>query len=205
MEFAGDRRPNTRGFVRGAATSGHAKCRGDDWVIGCVLNYGDGKVAIQSGRSTGWPACHVPATGRKLAEGNRVERREADLRLRHSAAFVNSARCRVMTLLFLNGNQVPVRRTAKCHQESPGWLKPARDASVVSISLSNATAVTGSGPNGCRLDAALVLTFSLNTGATAAGRFPLHLISNQPSTRLHRQLDHAKLSSESKVAGVSRS
>jgi biotin/methionine sulfoxide reductase len=37
--------------------------------------------------------------------------------------------------------------------------------------------------------------------AKAAERFPLHLISNQPSTRLHSQLDDAKLSRESKVAG----
>lgn len=37
--------------------------------------------------------------------------------------------------------------------------------------------------------------------AKAAERFPLHMISNQPSTRLHSQLDDAKLSRESKVAG----
>ncbi|QPC94546.1 molybdopterin-dependent oxidoreductase [Mesorhizobium sp. INR15] len=37
--------------------------------------------------------------------------------------------------------------------------------------------------------------------AKAAERFPLHMISNQPSTRLHSQLDDAKLSRESKVSG----
>ena len=37
--------------------------------------------------------------------------------------------------------------------------------------------------------------------AEVAGRFPLHMISNQPSTRLHSQMDDAKLSNESKVAG----
>ncbi|QOF75694.1 molybdopterin-dependent oxidoreductase (plasmid) [Aminobacter sp. SR38] len=38
-------------------------------------------------------------------------------------------------------------------------------------------------------------------GAALAERYPLHLLSNQPSTRLHSQLDHALLSRESKVAG----
>ncbi|MER9002597.1 molybdopterin-dependent oxidoreductase [Mesorhizobium sp. M0862] len=37
--------------------------------------------------------------------------------------------------------------------------------------------------------------------AKVAERFPLHMISNQPSKRLHSQLDDAKLSKESKVAG----
>ena len=34
-----------------------------------------------------------------------------------------------------------------------------------------------------------------------AGRHPLHLVSNQPKTRLHSQLDHGQASVESKVAG----
>jgi biotin/methionine sulfoxide reductase len=34
-----------------------------------------------------------------------------------------------------------------------------------------------------------------------AGRFPLHLLSDQPSTRLHSQLDHAPHSRAAKVAG----
>ncbi len=38
-------------------------------------------------------------------------------------------------------------------------------------------------------------------GAELAGRFPLHLISNQPRTRLHSQLDNGAVSRESKVAG----
>jgi biotin/methionine sulfoxide reductase len=38
-------------------------------------------------------------------------------------------------------------------------------------------------------------------GAAAAARFPLHLISNQPRTRLHGQYDHGSLSRDSKVAG----
>ncbi|TGS87415.1 Asp-tRNA(Asn)/Glu-tRNA(Gln) amidotransferase GatCAB subunit C [Mesorhizobium sp. M3A.F.Ca.ET.174.01.1.1] len=37
--------------------------------------------------------------------------------------------------------------------------------------------------------------------AGAASRYPLHMISNQPSTRLHSQLDDAKLSKESKIDG----
>ncbi|MEZ5924220.1 MAG: molybdopterin-dependent oxidoreductase [Hyphomicrobiaceae bacterium] len=38
-------------------------------------------------------------------------------------------------------------------------------------------------------------------GAEAANRFPLHLISNQPRTRLHSQLDCGSVSQASKVAG----
>jgi biotin/methionine sulfoxide reductase len=34
-----------------------------------------------------------------------------------------------------------------------------------------------------------------------AARFPLHLISNQPATRLHSQLDHGAVSRAGKVAG----
>jgi biotin/methionine sulfoxide reductase len=36
-------------------------------------------------------------------------------------------------------------------------------------------------------------------GAPAAKQYPLHLISNQPKTRLHSQLDHGVTSRESKV------
>ncbi|HVW68509.1 MAG TPA: molybdopterin-dependent oxidoreductase [Steroidobacteraceae bacterium] len=38
-------------------------------------------------------------------------------------------------------------------------------------------------------------------GAPLAGRYPLHLISNQPRTRLHSQYDHGVVSRESKVKG----
>jgi biotin/methionine sulfoxide reductase len=38
-------------------------------------------------------------------------------------------------------------------------------------------------------------------GSPTADRFPLHLISNQPKTRLHGQLDMARVSADSKVAG----
>lgn len=38
-------------------------------------------------------------------------------------------------------------------------------------------------------------------GAPLAQRFPLHLVSNQPRTRLHSQLDHGAVSRESKVDG----
>ncbi|MEM7526186.1 MAG: molybdopterin-dependent oxidoreductase [Pseudomonadota bacterium] len=38
-------------------------------------------------------------------------------------------------------------------------------------------------------------------GAVEAARFPLHLISNQPRTRLHSQLDPGKVSQSSKIAG----
>jgi biotin/methionine sulfoxide reductase len=38
-------------------------------------------------------------------------------------------------------------------------------------------------------------------GATQAARFPIHLISNQPATRLHGQYDHGRLSLDSKIAG----
>jgi biotin/methionine sulfoxide reductase len=38
-------------------------------------------------------------------------------------------------------------------------------------------------------------------GAAAAQRFPLHLISNQPATRLHSQLDYGRTSRAGKVAG----
>jgi biotin/methionine sulfoxide reductase len=38
-------------------------------------------------------------------------------------------------------------------------------------------------------------------GAPRAQRFPLHLISNQPTTRLHSQYDNGGYSQESKVAG----
>jgi biotin/methionine sulfoxide reductase len=38
-------------------------------------------------------------------------------------------------------------------------------------------------------------------GSTAASRFPLHLIANQPATRLHSQLDFGTTSLASKIAG----
>lgn len=38
-------------------------------------------------------------------------------------------------------------------------------------------------------------------GSALAKRFPLHLVSNQPRTRLHSQLDHGETSLASKVAG----
>ena len=38
-------------------------------------------------------------------------------------------------------------------------------------------------------------------GAAEAGRFPLHLLSFQPATRLHSQLDQGRVSLASKVAG----
>ncbi|MBO43762.1 MAG: Asp-tRNA(Asn)/Glu-tRNA(Gln) amidotransferase GatCAB subunit C [Rhodospirillaceae bacterium] len=38
-------------------------------------------------------------------------------------------------------------------------------------------------------------------GSRVAERFPLHLISNQPRTRLHAQMDHSKISRESKIQG----
>jgi len=38
-------------------------------------------------------------------------------------------------------------------------------------------------------------------GADAAADYPLHMISNQPSTRLHSQLDCGDVSRDSKVAG----
>jgi len=38
-------------------------------------------------------------------------------------------------------------------------------------------------------------------GAPLAARFPLHLVSDQPHTKLHSQLDHAALSRANKVAG----
>lgn len=38
-------------------------------------------------------------------------------------------------------------------------------------------------------------------GTPAAERFPLHLVSNQPTTRLHSQFDHSELSRASKING----
>jgi len=38
-------------------------------------------------------------------------------------------------------------------------------------------------------------------GAEQAARYPLHLVSNQPVTRLHSQLDHGPVSRDSKIAG----
>lgn len=38
-------------------------------------------------------------------------------------------------------------------------------------------------------------------GTPAAERFPLHLVSNQPKTRLHSQFDHSDLSRDSKIQG----
>jgi biotin/methionine sulfoxide reductase len=38
-------------------------------------------------------------------------------------------------------------------------------------------------------------------GSEKVARFPIHLLSNQPSTRLHSQLDLAPLSRESKISG----
>src|SRR3712207_6202293 len=38
-------------------------------------------------------------------------------------------------------------------------------------------------------------------GADLARRFPLHLISNQPRTRLHSQWDHGELSQAGKIGG----
>lgn len=37
-------------------------------------------------------------------------------------------------------------------------------------------------------------------GTSAAERFPLHLVSNQPRTKLHSQYDHAEISRDTKVA-----
>lgn len=41
-------------------------------------------------------------------------------------------------------------------------------------------------------------------GASGVARFPLHLLSNQPTPRLHSQLDHAPASRNSKLAGRER-
>ena len=38
-------------------------------------------------------------------------------------------------------------------------------------------------------------------GAPRQRAFPLHLLSNQPATRLHSQYDHGKVSRDSKIAG----
>jgi biotin/methionine sulfoxide reductase len=38
-------------------------------------------------------------------------------------------------------------------------------------------------------------------GAAQAGKFPLHLLSSQPRTRLHGQYDHGAVSQQSKIAG----
>lgn len=38
-------------------------------------------------------------------------------------------------------------------------------------------------------------------GMSASAEFPLHLVSNQPATRLHSQYDHGNVSQASKVAG----
>ncbi|MBE88612.1 MAG: Asp-tRNA(Asn)/Glu-tRNA(Gln) amidotransferase GatCAB subunit C [Rhodospirillaceae bacterium] len=38
-------------------------------------------------------------------------------------------------------------------------------------------------------------------GGRVAERFPLHMVSNQPLTRLHAQMDHSKISRESKIQG----
>lgn len=38
-------------------------------------------------------------------------------------------------------------------------------------------------------------------GSESAGRFPLHMISNQPRTRLHGQLDNGRVSREDKIRG----
>ncbi len=38
-------------------------------------------------------------------------------------------------------------------------------------------------------------------GSELAERFPLHLVSNQPATRLHSQYDHGDASQQSKIAG----
>ena len=38
-------------------------------------------------------------------------------------------------------------------------------------------------------------------GSAQSERFPLHLLSNQPATRLHSQLDHGVVSQESKIRG----
>jgi biotin/methionine sulfoxide reductase len=38
-------------------------------------------------------------------------------------------------------------------------------------------------------------------GSELAEKYPLHLVSNQPTTRLHSQLDCGSVSQESKVAG----
>ncbi len=38
-------------------------------------------------------------------------------------------------------------------------------------------------------------------GSRVAEKFPLHMISNQPRTRLHAQMDHSKISRESKIQG----
>lgn len=41
-------------------------------------------------------------------------------------------------------------------------------------------------------------------GGERAGNFPLHMISNQPRTRLHSQYDHARTSQNRKIAGRER-
>jgi len=38
-------------------------------------------------------------------------------------------------------------------------------------------------------------------GGKMAKQFPLHMVSNQPLTRLHAQMDHSKISRESKIQG----
>jgi len=38
-------------------------------------------------------------------------------------------------------------------------------------------------------------------GADGARKFPLHLLSSQPRTRLHGQYDHGEVSQQSKIAG----
>jgi biotin/methionine sulfoxide reductase len=38
-------------------------------------------------------------------------------------------------------------------------------------------------------------------GAAAAARYPLHLLSNQPATRLHSQWDHGPVSRDAKIRG----
>jgi molybdopterin guanine dinucleotide-containing S/N-oxide reductase-like protein len=45
------------------------------------------------------------------------------------------------------------------------------------------------------------LPFVEGAGSAAASRFPLHLIANQPATRLHSQLDFGATSLASKIAG----
>ena len=38
-------------------------------------------------------------------------------------------------------------------------------------------------------------------GGEKAKQYPLHMVSNQPLTRLHAQMDHSKISRESKIQG----
>ena len=60
--------------------------------------------------------------------------------------------------------------------------------------------IAGFGYDDCPGHPAWLEPYEWLGGATAA-RFPLHLVSNQPRTRLHSQWDHGSVSRDSKVAG----